>query len=94
VSKGNNHLFELGALLTGFYKFEVIKNVFVENKMSIYSDYLGKSENINFDYSLTANMKVNEYINTLVEIHLVYDENAVKALQCREVFGVGVSLTL
>ena len=39
-------------------------------------------------------MKVNEYINTLVEIHLVYDENAVKALQCREVFGVGVSLTL
>jgi len=55
---------------------------------------LGEPENIDFDYSLTATMKVNAYISTQLEVQLVYDDNAVQALQSREVFGVGVSLTL
>jgi hypothetical protein len=55
---------------------------------------LGKPKNIDLDYSLTATMKVNEYISTQLEVQLVYDDNAVKNLQSREVFGVGLSLTL
>ena len=94
VSKGNNHLFELGASITGFYKFEALENVFIENRLALYTDYLGEPENIDFDYSLTATMKVNAFISTQLEVQLVYDDNAVQALQSREVFGVGVSLTL
>jgi hypothetical protein len=55
---------------------------------------LGEPENIDFDYSLTATMKVNEYIRTQLEVQLVYDDNAVQALQSRQVFGVGVVLML
>lgn len=94
VSKGSNHLFELGASITGVYKFEAVENVFIENRLALYTDYLGEPENIDFDYSLTATMKVNAFISTQLEIQLVYDDNAVQALQSREVFGVGVSLTL
>jgi hypothetical protein len=39
-------------------------------------------------------MKVNDYISTQLEVQLVYDDNAVKALQGREVFGVGVNFDL
>ena len=94
VSKGTNHLFELGASIAGFYKFEAIKNVFIENRLAVYSDYLGKPKNIDFDYTLTAEMKVNELISTQLEMQFVYDDNAVQALQAREVFGVGVRMSL
>lgn len=94
VSKGRNHLFELGASVSGFYKFEALKNVFIENQLALYTDYLGEPENIDFDYTLTATMKVNAFISTQLEVQLVYDDNAVQALQSREVFGVGVNLEL
>ena len=94
MSKGNNYLFELGASVSGFYKFEALENVFIENRLALYTDYLGEPDNIDFDYTLSAHMKVNEYISTQLEIQLVYDDNAVQALQSREIFGVGVSLTL
>ena len=94
VSKGNSHLFELGASVSGFYKFEVLENIFIENRLALYTDYLGKPKNIDLDYSLTATMKVNEYISTQLEVQLVYDDYAVQNLQSREVFGVGLSLTL
>ena len=93
VSKGGNHLFELGASVSGLYKFEVLENVFIENRLALYSDYLGEPKNIDFDYSLIATMKVNAHISTRLEVQLVYDDNAVQALQSRQVFGVGVSLT-
>ena len=94
VSKGNSHLFELGASISGIYKFEVLENIFIENRLALYTDYLGKPKNIDLDYSLTATMKVNEYISTQLEVQLVYDDNAVQNLQIREVFGVGLSLML
>ena len=94
VLKGANHLFELGASITGFYKIEAMKNVFIENRLAVYSDYLGKPENIDFDYSLAAEMNVNELISTQLEVQFVYDDNAVQALQAREVFGIGVRLSL
>ena len=94
VLKGANHLFELGASITGFYKIEAMKNVFIENRLAIYSDYLGKPENIDFDYTLAAEMKVNELISTQLEVQFVYDDNAVQALQAREVFGIGVRMSL
>ena len=42
----DNHLFELGASVSGFYKFEALENVFIENRLAIYTDYLGEPENI------------------------------------------------
>ena len=94
VLKGANHLFELGASITGFYKIEAMKNVFIDNRLAVYSDYLGKPENIDFDYTLAAEMKVNELISTQLEVQFVYDDNAVQALQAREVFGIGVRMSL
>ena len=71
-----------------------MKNVFIENRLAVYSDYLGKPENIDFDYSLAAEMNVNELISTQLEVQFVYDDNAVQALQAREVFGIGVRVSL
>lgn len=94
VAKGENHLFELGASMNAFYKFKAMENITLENRLSLYSDYLGDPQNIDFDYTVSAHMQINKYVSTNLVLQLVYDDNAVKRLQMREVFGIGVNLDL
>ena len=49
-------------------------------------------KNIDFNYTATINMKVNEYLSALLEIQLLYDDNALADLQTRQVFGLVVAL--
>ena len=66
----------------------------LEQRLGLYSDYLDKAENVDLDYQIAAELKVNEYISTNLILQLVYDDNAIQRLQVREVFGVGVRMTL
>lgn len=94
VGQGDNHLFELGASVAAFYKFKAMENITLENRLGLYSDYLGDPQNIDFDYTVSAHMQINKYISTNLELQLVYDDNAIGRLQVREVFGIGVNLDL
>ena len=60
----------------------------------LYSDYLDKAENIDLDYQISVEMKVNDRISTNLILQLVYDDNAVQSLQVRQVFGIGLRVTL
>jgi uncharacterized protein YutD len=64
---------ELGFLLTGFYKRN-IQNITVENRLSLYSDYINKFGNIDVDYDLTLEL-VNEYVKTNIGVHVIYDDD-------------------
>jgi len=35
-------------------------------------------------------MKVNDYLSAMIELQLVYDDNALKDLQLRQVFGIAI----
>ncbi|MEC7247487.1 MAG: DUF3078 domain-containing protein [Bacteroidota bacterium] len=94
VKKGENHRFELGASVSAFYSFTPMENLELEQRLGLYSDYLGKAENVDLDYLISAKMKVNEKISTNLIIQLVYDDNAVQKLQTRQIFGIGVNIKL
>lgn len=94
VRKGDNHRFELGASVNAFYKFSPLENITLEQRLGLYSDYLDKAKNMDLDYQVSAEMRVNEYITTNLIMQFVYDDNAVQRLQVREVFGVGVRMDL
>ena len=94
VKKGENHRFELGASVSAFYSFSPMENLELEQRLGLYSDYLGKAENVDLDYLISAKMKVNEKISTNLIIQLVYDDNAVQKLQTRQIFGIGVNIKL
>ena len=36
-------------------------------------------------------MKINKYMSANISMQAVYDDNAIKAVQVREVFGLGVN---
>ena len=94
VNKGSNSRFELGASLRSYYKFELIENVEISNRLSLYSDYLENSGNIDLDYTINTSMKINKYLTTNLILQFIYDDNSIKRLQVREVMGIGLNLKI
>ena len=88
IPRGQNSRFELGASISAFYKFNLVENVVLEQRVNLYSDYLYKADNVDLDYTLSAFMKINDYLSTTLVIQCLYDDNAIKKLQLREVFGL------
>jgi len=90
VKQGETTRWEAGVSLAMQSKVELLKNVFFSNKISLFSNYLEDIKNVDLDYTGTLNMKVNDYLSAMIELQLVYDDNALKDLQLRQVFGIAI----
>ncbi|WP_081210334.1 DUF3078 domain-containing protein [Salegentibacter sediminis] len=80
---------ELGASVSAYAKFSIIENVSMENLLNLYSNYFEDPQNVDIDYTMNMNMKINDYLSTNLIFQAIYDDNAVKGFQIREVFGLG-----
>ena len=97
---------ELGMLVTGFLKKKIAPNIIMENRLSLYSDYINQFGNIDVDYDLALDLTVNQYVKTNIGMRLVYDDD-IKAkeevngkqvtvgpkLQLKQMLGVGMTYT-
>ncbi|UGU18237.1 DUF3078 domain-containing protein [Sinomicrobium kalidii] len=91
VDPGDSFRYELGFYAAGYYKFNIMQNVSAENILSLYSNYLEDPQNVDLDYTLNLVMKINDYLSTNLTFQTIYDDNAYKGFQIREVFGLGVN---
>lgn len=91
VLQGDNSRFEFGASVSAYYKFSVMANVSIENRLNLYSNYLDTPQNVDVDYQMNVVMKINKYLSANVALQAIYDDNSIQAVQMREVFGLGVN---
>lgn len=91
VEEGKSTRFELGFNASGYLKFTLLENVTMEQILSLYSNYLEDTKNIDLDYTMNINMKVNKYLSTNFIFQTRYDDNAYEGFQLREVFGIGIN---
>lgn len=91
VLQGDTSRFEFGASISGYYKFNIMTNVGIENRINLYSNYLDNPQNVDVDYQMNVIMKINKYLSANVAVQAIYDDNSVQAVQVREVFGLGVN---
>ena len=97
VEEGANAKIEFGTLLTGEWRHEIMENVLMNNKLILYSDYLNKYGNIDFDWELTFDLKVNKHIKANIGTHLLYDddvkdkESEGPKIQLKQLLGVGLT---
>lgn len=75
IENGQKVKAEFGILLTGYMKNEIFKNIFYENRLSLYTDYLNKFGNVDVDYDTRLDLVVNAYVKANIGIHLVYDDD-------------------
>lgn len=83
--------FEFGAALGAYAKFDVMKNITLENVLNLYSNYLEDPQNVDIDYTLNVIMAINKWITANATFQAIYDDNAVQAFQIRETLGIGVT---
>ncbi|MEX0996996.1 MAG: DUF3078 domain-containing protein [Flavobacteriaceae bacterium] len=86
--------FEFGASISGYAKFDIIENVSMENVLNLYLNYLEDPQNVDIDYTMNLVMKINKFLSANVVFQAIYDDNAVRGFQIREVFGLGVNFGL
>ena len=91
VEQGDTMRYEFGFSFIGYYKFNVMENVTAENILNLYSNYLDRPKNVDIDYTLNIAMKINKTLTTNFAFQTIYDDNAFRGFQVREVIGVGVN---
>jgi hypothetical protein len=93
VEEGKTTRFELGASVRGYAKFDIMKNVSMENILLLYSNYLEDPQNVDIDYTMNLALQVNKYISASFIFQTIYDDNANRlGFQVREAFGLGVNV--
>ena len=66
---------ELGFLFTSEWKKELFKNVALKNNLTLYTDYLNNFGNVDVDWQLQLEMKVNSAVKATLGGHLIYDDD-------------------
>lgn len=91
VEEGKTTRYELGASIGAYYKFNVMENISMENILNLYSNYLEDPQNVDLDYTMNMIMKINKFISANLSYQTIYDDNAFRGLQTRQVFGIGIN---
>ncbi len=73
IGKRSRH--EFGTLVQGNWVTEVLKNVAMTNQLSLYTDYLNNFGNIDVDWILKFQFKINNFLEANFRTHLIYDDD-------------------
>lgn len=106
ITPGENHMMELGILITNNINYTIAANIALKSRLNLYTDYLDDFGNIDVDWELNLDMKVNKYISTSLGTQLIYDDDirfdvvqsdngaiidpGIPKIQFKQVLGVGV----
>lgn len=101
VERGENVRQEIGPNIKTVYKKAIVENVTFNTNLNLFASYEDLTE-IDVDWQVKFNMKVNDFLSANVSTHLIYDEDVEvlredgttgPAVQFKEVVAVGLNLT-
>lgn len=105
ISAGKTTRSEYGGYLRALFKKDVMKNINLQSKLELFSNYEA-ADYIDVNWEVLIAMKVNKYISATISTQLIYDHDVDIAIdnnddgiidavgprtQFKEVIGVGIS---
>lgn len=75
IKKGERLYKEIGAYFKLSYKYKIAKNIETENKLTLFSNYEYKPQNIDLEFQSDINFKINKYVKAVFTIHFIYDDD-------------------
>lgn len=108
VDPGKNVRNEFGGYIRVSYKNDIMENIKLQTKLDLFSNYLDRPQNIDVNWEMLLNMKVNKYISATLTTQLIYDHDIKinvdsngdgvtdrigPRVQFKEILGVGLSYT-
>lgn len=100
VEKGKKTKLEFGGSIKFVYNKEIMKNVSFTNNLQLFTNYFNDPQNIDIQWEVMLNMKINDYLAANISTTLIYDHdititdkdgNSGPRTQFKEVFGIGFS---
>lgn len=101
LEAGTNSKFELGSLAKFAFKKDIVKNVGLQTTLQLFSNYLKEPQNVDIDWEVLINMKINEYLSANLNTNVLYDDDILitdkngktgPRTQFKQLFGVGFSV--
>ncbi|WP_298239103.1 DUF3078 domain-containing protein [uncultured Algibacter sp.] len=107
IKKGERVRREVGILMTNSYEMEIVENIGLKHQVSLYSDYINNFGNIDLDWRIDFDFKVNSFVRATLGSHLRYDDDvkiqvpteiegefdeAGAKVQWKQFLGVGVAM--
>jgi hypothetical protein len=89
--------------------FEILKNVDLNSKLSLFSNYLNNPQNVDIDWEVLISFKVNNFIVANIKTQMIYDDDISipvdtnndgiidskgPRLQFKEMVGIGITYKL
>jgi len=75
VEPGERSRHELGILVRANWEKEIFKNVAMENDLELYTDYINDFGNIDIEWILNFQFKINKVFQASFRSHLIYDDD-------------------
>lgn len=107
VTPGENTFIEFGILINNTWKKEIGKNIILDHRLNLYTDYLRSFGNVDIDWELNLNLQVNEFIKANIGTQIIYDDDilfdevraddgsvvdrGVPKIQFRQLLGIGIA---
>jgi hypothetical protein len=100
ITKGENYRAEYGGYLRALLKKDIMKNINLQTKLELFSNYAEEPGNIDINWEVLISMKVNKFISATISTQLLYDHdidiidnngNVGPRTQFKEVLGVGLN---
>jgi hypothetical protein len=97
---------EIGAYIKMTFKKEILKNVTLDTKIDLFSNYFDNPQHIDVNWDLLLTFKVNDYLSASLLTQLIYDydikfgedttgngeyDTFSEKVQFKELFGLGLS---
>ncbi len=107
VKKGEKNLLNSGYLVTNTWEKEIAKNIIMDHRLSLFTDYIRRFGNIDIDWELNFTFKVNNLFEANLGTHIIYDDDirfdqvisdtgnvidpGVPKIQFRQVLAIGLA---
>ena len=97
---------EFGGFVNVRFRHEIFKNVTLQSKADLFSNYLHNPQNIDLNWENLVNFKVNKLVSASIFVHMIYDDDVLidvdqsgdgildgkgPRLQLKETLGIGLS---
>lgn len=108
VTPGETIRSEMGTTVTVIFNKEIAKNVTYDTKLGLFTNYQENFGNIDVNWNNIFLLKINEWLTSTLVFHFIYDDDinilqfddegvltgVGPALQFRQAFGLGITISL
>lgn len=87
---------EFGGYIKIAFKKEILKNVLLDTKIDLFSNYVENPQYVDVNWDLLLTFTVNKFISATLKTQMIYDydirfENDEARIQFKELFGIGLT---